>query len=80
MSGKRKVSQAGIEWIVDIVTRRSDLERKLSMFPTNKVIADELGVSERWIVELVRKHVRVKIAPRGTENNADTSSRRNNPL
>jgi DNA-directed RNA polymerase specialized sigma subunit len=77
MSGRRKLSQAGVEWVVDVVTRRRELERRLSMFPTNAVIAEELGVSERWIAELVRKRARVKVS-RETENSADTSLRVNN--
>lgn len=72
MSGRRKVSDAGIEWIVDMVTRREEIERKLSLYPTNKILADELGVTERWITEIVRKHVRVKVS-RGTENSSDSS-------
>jgi len=78
MSGKRKVSEAGIEWVIDVVTRRRELERRLSMFPTNAVIADELGVSERWIAEIVRKRARVNVSHQ-TKNNVDTSLRVNNP-
>lgn len=78
MSARRKVSQAGIEWVVDVVTRRREIERRLSMYPTNAAIADELGVSERWIAQLVRRHARVKVS-RETENSADTSLRVNNP-
>jgi len=54
------------------VTRRRELERALSMLPTNKVLADELGVSERWIIAIVRKHARVEVS-RGTENSSHTS-------
>lgn len=78
MSGRRKISDAGIEWIIDIVTRRRELERKLSLYPTNAVIADELGVTERRIAEIVRRRVRVKVS-RETKNNADASLRVNNP-
>jgi hypothetical protein len=78
VSGKRKVSDAGIEWIIDIVARRRELERKLSMFPTNKGLAEELGVTERWILAIVRKHARVGVS-RGAKKDADTSSHLNNP-
>lgn len=62
MSGRRKLSDAAIEFIVDAVTRRRELERKLRMYPTNKVLANELGVSERWIIAIVRKHARVRVS------------------
>jgi hypothetical protein len=78
MSGKRKLSQAAREFIIDSVARRRELERQLSMYPTNAVLADELGVSERWIAQLVRKSAHVKVS-RETKNNADASLRVNNP-
>ena len=72
MTARRKVSDAGIEWIVDIVSRRRELERALSMFPTNKVLAEELGVTERWISAIVRKHARVNVSC-GTKNDSHSS-------
>jgi len=72
MSGRRKLSNAGREFIIHSVTRRRELERALSMLPTNKVLADELGVSERWIIAIVRKHARIEVS-RGTENSSHTS-------
>lgn len=80
MSGKRKLTDAEREFIVDAVTRRREIERRLSMFPTNAALAVEFEVSERWIASLVRKGARVRVkVSRGTENNADTSLRENNP-
>jgi hypothetical protein len=71
MSGRRKLSQAAREFIIDSVARRRELERRLSMFPTNAQLADEFEVSERWIAELVRKKVRITVS-------RETSLRRNN--
>ena len=78
MSGRRKLSDAAREFIVDSVTRRREIERRLSMFPTNAELAQEFDVSERWIASLVRRKARV-IVSRETKNNADTSLRVNNP-
>lgn len=71
MSGKRKLSQAAREFIIDSVTRRREIERRLSMFPTNAALATEFEVSERWIVELVRKKAPVTVS-------RETSLRGNN--
>lgn len=78
MSGRRKLSDAAREFIIDSVTRRREIERRLSMFPTNAELAVEFEVSERWIASLVQKGARVKVS-RETKNNADTSLRVNNP-
>lgn len=72
MSGKRKLTDAEREFIIDSVTRRREIERRLSMFPTNAALADEFEVSERWIVELVRKKVQIIVS-------RETSLRGNNP-
>ena len=61
MSGRRKLSDAGIDWLVDIVKRRRELERKLSLLPTNAELAAELDVSERWIAAVIRKKIRRKV-------------------
>jgi hypothetical protein len=78
VSGRRKLSDAAREFIIDSVTRRRELERKLSMYPTNAELADEFEVSERWIACLVQNGARAKVS-RETKNNADTSLRVNNP-
>lgn len=57
MSGRRKITDAGIEWLVNIVTRRRELERQLRLLPTNAEIAAELEVSERRIAEVIRKRL-----------------------
>lgn len=80
MSGRRKLSDAAREFIIDSVTRRREIERRLSMFPTNAELAVEFEVSERWIASLVRKGARVRVNfSCGTKNNADTSLRVNDP-
>lgn len=78
MSGRRKLSDAERDFIIDSVVRRREVERRLSMFPTNAALAHEFDVSERWIASLVRKGARVKVS-RETKNNTDTSLRVNNP-
>lgn len=74
MSGKRKLTDAEREFIIDSVSRRREIERRLSMFPTNAALASEFEVSERWIVEIVRKKVTVSVSV-----SRETSLRGNNP-
>ncbi len=62
MSGKRKVSDAGIDFIVYSVLRRRELERQLSMVPTTAVLAEELDVSQRRIQQIVRKRINGKVS------------------
>lgn len=80
MSGKRKLTDAERDFIIDSVSRRREVERRLRMFPTNAELASEFGVSERRITFLVRKGAKTRVSvSRGTEKDAHASLRGNNP-
>jgi hypothetical protein len=68
VSGRRKLSDAAIEFIAYSVSQRQELKRQLSMVPTNAVLADELGVSQRRIEQIVRKKIIGKVSVQASLN------------
>jgi len=61
MSAPRKLTDDQIRLVRDAMAKRRDLQRQLELLPTLEAMAIELGVSDRYLREIVYNRARLVI-------------------